>query len=383
MNKKAITILGAIFLLIVGTLGFLIFKRKSADTTTPPVSVTPAPTPFVTPEPTISTLPTPEPVLTPTPGGSNLVTATQLADDKVVSPVLFYQGNGIAYFNESAQLYQADLDSSSNTVTLTNKRELGVPSKPGITKVYWPSAGNNYVAEVGTGSNKLWSVYVSDKGAYVDLPPQITSFNWMPDGDLLLYLWTENGKSTLYVSPADLSSWQKVVDFWEADDEISIAPNGSTILFWRKDNTDSTNAIHLISPDGKLFRTVVKDGYNTGVLWSPDSQKFAFNRKTSSGLELWVANIATGELQNMSVVAGLDSVVWAPNSNALYASTEHPAGTIIRVDASTASQVSITLANNAVAKNLFTSVDGTNLFFKNTVDGGLYVVNVSQMTVGR
>lgn len=383
MNKKAITILGAIFLLIVGTLGFLIFQRRANNAEPTPVSVVPTPTPgdvnTQDPTPTLDTLPTPE----PTPDTGNVVSAVRLTEDNVVSPVLFYQGNGVAYFNTNSQLFQADLDASGSAVTLTNKRELGVPPKPGITKVYWPSAGNNYVAEIGSGSGRTWSVYVSDKGTYVDMPPQVTSFAWMPDGELLLYLWLENGKSTLNVSPADLSSWQTITDFWEPDDEIAVAPNGSTILFWRRDHNEANNAIHLISPDGKLFRTVVKDGYNTGVLWSPDSQKFAFNKKTSSGMELWVADVTTGEAKNMNVVAQLDSVVWALNSSALYVSTGTTTGSIIRVDPSTGAGQSMVLAGNVQPKDLFMSVDGSNLFFKNASDGGLYYVNVSQMTVGR
>jgi Tol biopolymer transport system component len=72
---------------------------------------------------------------------------------------------------------------------------------------------------------------------------------------------------------------------WENDDDLAISPDGRTILFWRKGSTEQTNKINMVSPDGKLFRTVVKDGYNTGAVWSPDSQKFAFNRKSASATQ--------------------------------------------------------------------------------------------------
>lgn len=389
MNKKAITILGAIFLLIVGTLGFLIYQRRSntntaTNTQTPsptptPVQPTPTPTPVdQTPAPT----PTPNPVPPPQ---SNGIAPIQLTDDKVVSPVLFYQGNGMAYFNEQGQLFQSDLDSSSGTLKLTNKRELGVPPKTGITKVYWPAAGDNYLVEIGSGSAKKWSVYVSSKGIYADVPSKATALNWMPDGEQLLYLWLDNNKTNLNISPVDLSTWQVVTDMWENDDDIAISPDGRTILFWRTTSTDSTNKINMVTPDGKLFRTVVKDGYNTGAVWSPDSQKFAFNRKGQNGKQqLWVANVSTGESQNMNVEAAVTNAVWGPDSRMLYVGlpAQSGKGTVVRIDVATATDQEINLTGNFEASQMFVSVDGKSLFFKNNLDGGLYYVNVGSIASG-
>lgn len=291
----------------------------------------------------------------------------------------------MAYFNAQGQLFQSDLDSSSGTLKLTNKRELGVPPKTGITKVYWPAAGDNYLVEVGSGSTKRWSVYVSAKGIYVDVPTQATALNWMPDGEQLLYLWLENSKTNLNISPVDLSTWQVVTDMWENDDDIAISPDGRTILFWRTTSTDSTNKINMVTPDGKLFRTVVKDGFNTGAVWSPDSQKFAFNRKGQNGkLQLWVANMSTGESQNMNVEAAATNVVWGPDSRMLYAglSAQSGKGTVVRIDVPTATDQEITLNGNFEASQMFVSADGKSLFFKNNLDGGLYYVNVGSISSG-
>ncbi|MBP9686747.1 MAG: PD40 domain-containing protein [Candidatus Doudnabacteria bacterium] len=376
MNKRAIAILGAIFLLIVGTLAFLIFQRRASnqqaagtDDTTP----TPTPT-YGLPLPSVT--PTSEVVPTEVATGLKPVS---LATGGVISPVLFYQGNGIAYFNSQGQLFQADLDSSNAEPRLTNLRELGIPGKTGVAKVYWPAAGNNFLVELTTADGSTaWAVYVSSKGAYVDVPKQVTSIMWMPDGEQLLYLWLENGKTNLNISPADLSTWQTITDMWENDDAISIAPDGRTILFWRTKSGEATNTINMVSPDGKLFRTVVKDGYNVGALWSPDSQKFAFNRRSESGiLQLWVGNVYTGEVQNINVDARLDQVVWSPDSKIIYAASGNTGGDLLyKIDIVGQTQKVVEVASRISPAELFMSADGKGLFFRNNLDGGLYYLNV-------
>lgn len=386
MNKKAITILGAIFLLIVGTLGVLIYQRRSSTVTTPPpppVTVTPTPTPTPTPDPTpppVDPNPTPTPTPTPPPGGQGSLSVLKVTDDEVISPVLFYQGNGIAYFNSQGQLFQADLDSTSGQIKLTNKRELAVPPKGGVRKVVWPAAGNNYLVQTQNNFGAdVWSVYASDKGAYIDLPAQITAVNWMPDGEQLLYFWLEDGKTNLNISPVDLSTWQTITDIWENDNDLSISPDGKTILFWRKGNSGSSNAINLMTPDGKLFRSVVKEGFNQGGTWSPDSKKFAFNRKGPNGqLQLWVGNLFTGEVQNMNVEAAVAEIMWGQDSKTLYVpSVANGVAQLVRIDVPTAASQVISTDTAVSPTELFMTASGREIFFKDKQGLGLYYVDIS------
>jgi hypothetical protein len=303
-----------------------------------------------------------------------------VTDDEVVSPVLFYQGNGIAYFNSRGQLFQADLDSTSGQMKLVNKRELAVPAKSGINKVIWPAAGNNYLVQTENSFGKnVWSVYASDKGEYIDLPAQITAVNWMPDGEQLLYFWLENDKTNLNISPVDLSTWQVITDMWENDNDLTISPDGKTILFWRKGNSGSTNSINLVTPDGKLFRTVVKEGYNQGGLWSPDSKKFAFNRKGANGqLQLWVGNLFTGDVQNMNVETAVTEVMWSHDSKTLYVpSAANGKAQLIKIDVPTAASQVVSLDTAVIPTELFMTAGGKEIFFKDKQGAGLYYVDVS------
>lgn len=131
MNKKAIAILGAIFILIVGTLGFLIYAKYSGSKppATPPVANNTA---------TTTTQTTTTTTASTTPPASNIV---QLTSDQVVSPALFFNGTGISYFDHQGNLYQASLQNNSGQLTLTGKKQLDIPQKPGITKILWPAKG--------------------------------------------------------------------------------------------------------------------------------------------------------------------------------------------------------------------------------------------------
>src|SRR5688572_25723086 len=172
MNKRAIAILGAIFILIVGTLGFLIYQRQHKNKLAAQNQQNQAPAAPQTPQ---------APPAEPPP--ESQPQAIKLTDDEVVSPVLFFQGTGITYLNSRGQLFNTDLQIAGDNVLLSNKRELTIPLKAGITKVLWPQNGNKFLAEFGSGTSRTWSFYDTATGTYTDLPSQITAVDWLPASD--------------------------------------------------------------------------------------------------------------------------------------------------------------------------------------------------------
>jgi Tol biopolymer transport system component len=380
LNKKAIAILGAIFLLIVGTLGFLIYQKYGSKKTTPlPITTVPGPTETVQPPP--DTTPA---VVEPAPSLSG---ATKLTDDQVVSPVLFFQGNGVTYFTGGGQLFQNDLQNASGKISLVNKRELTIALKSGITKILWPSTGNNFIAELQNGGNRSWSFYDSDKGAYVDLPSQITSLSWLPGGQKIAYIWLDNnGKSSLNIANADNTNYQNVAEIWENDDEIVVSPDGQSILYYERNSNGAKNPINLTTPDGKVFKSMLKDGYNFGVLWSPDSKKFVFGKRdpASQKFQLWIMDVSSGEIKNLGVSGTPDKAVWSSDSQNLYAAVSGSSSVgssgekLVKINITSGQTQEFDLNVPADARNLFLDSSGSALFFKNYQDGGLYYVDVSK-----
>lgn len=384
MNKRAIAILGAIFLLIVITLIVLIVQKKGSSKT-PTTDTTPTPT-------VVDTTPTPTDTDTPpvdTPPVTTGSQAVKLSDDQVISPSLLSSGTAVAYMDATGNLYNADLQiSSTGTASLVNKKSLGLPPQDGIRKVIWPQAGSNLIAEFQTNGKKTWSVYVRADAKFVRLPDQVTSVQWLPSGDKILYIWQDsNGKSTLNIADADNTNWQAIADIWENDDDIVISPDGQSILYYRTQNSDAKNQIVLTTPDGKLFKGLVKDGYNYGVQWAPDSRKFVFGRRDAptQAMQLWEGDIITGQTMNLGVVATVDKVAWSKDSSSVYAAVAREGSTsnglsqdtIYKIDVSSAEKKEYDPGSGIDARNLFLDDSGTGLLFKNFQDGGLYYLDVS------
>lgn len=377
LNKRAIAILGAIFLLIVGTLGFLIYQRSSSNQAeeTPVVDDTAS---NEIPEEIPAEVPTEETAPPDVLGG-----AVKLTDDQVISPALFFQGNGVTYFTSSGQLFQSDLQNSSGKWFLSNKRELTITPKAGIRRILWPDSGNNFIAESQSSSgNRLWSFYDSNKNAYVDLPNKITSLSWMPGGLKIAYIWLNNGKSTLYTANGDNTGFQKIADMWENDNEIYVSPNGQSILYHQRTGGESRNPIVMVTGDGKVFRSLIKDGYNYGVLWSPDSRKFLFGKKdlSSQQYQLWVSDASSGETKNLGVTAPPEKAVWSPDSQSVYVGAVGGSSgdKIVKLNIGSGESREYDAKAPVQVSNPFLNSGSSVLFFKNLLDGGLYYIDLNQ-----
>ena len=370
MNKKAIIILGAIFILIVLTLGFLIYKRTT-QTETPESEPTPL---VVEPVPT-------EPVNVGQEGQ-----AVRLTDEPVISPILKYRGDGISYFDRRGQIYQTDLQIDNGQVLLSNKNPLNIALKSNIARVLWPKNGDRYMAEFNSTGRTTWSVYEPIKGAYTDLPANVSALDWMPSGDRIALIWVDgSGKATLQLANPDATGYQNLAQMYQNDNVISVAPDGMNIIFFRKQTVDLTkNAINMVSIDGKTFNTVVKDGYNSGALWSPDSKKILFSKRDSSSPEatLWIVDVTNGQTTSLGVRGSVDKAVWTKDSLAVIAAVpksglsgaELTQDIFYHITLGTSEQRQIDPGIAVDGRDLFFSADESVLFFRNAQDNSLYFV---------
>ena len=375
MNKKAIAILGAIFILIVGTLGFLIYSRsKSDESEIDPVVETPIEETPVVEEPT-----------DPTPSGA----AVKLTDVPVLSPVLFFQGIGISYFDSAGHLYQSDLQITNGTALLSNKRELSIDLRPGISKVLWPLAGKGFIAEFNSGGRPSWSYFDTPKNEYFDIPKQVYSLDWMPAGDKIIYTWVDStGKATLQFANPNASDFRTITDLYVPDNIVKASPDGRNVLLYRNQTNDVTkNVINMVSTDGKTFTSVIKEGYNVGALWSPDSKKFLFSRRDADTQRytLWVADIVTGDIRSLGVTGSPTKAVWTKDSQVVYAGVPTSGNmgqgltqdTIQKITVGSGEQKEFPTGVAVDAQDMFLSLDETVLFFRNAQDNALYYIPVN------
>ncbi len=384
MNKKAIAILGGIFLLIVVTLGVIIYLRSNSE---------PEPSIVIEDKTPISEQPDleiPEPVdPQPTePETPSTRGASKLTDESVITPALFFQGNGIAYFNRSGQLFRTDMAVSGSTVLLSNKTELTIPPKTGINKILWPAIGSSFLTESGLGLAKQWSYYNPATGQYVDLPSQVKSVSWVPSGDKIIFVWVDaNGNASVNKANPDTTGYESIGELYDADTTLSVSPDGRLIAYYRSQNSNpAQNVIFTSTINGTDWTNVVADGYNKGVLWSPDSRKILFSKRDSvtSKYNLWVADLGTGQSKNLGVSTLESKAVWTRDSQDILVATptSGTAGegvtqdTIYKINVATGSRTEFNPGSGVDAQELFLSLDENILFFRNAQDGYLYYLFV-------
>lgn len=380
MNKKAIAILGAIFLLIVLALGLLIFLRSRSAKNNSNQNNQPSNEQVVIPDQTpTNTNSEPEPPKTNK--------AEKLTDGDVVSPALYYNGQGISYFNQSGNLYTTDLEISGDKVLLSNKREITIPLKANISNIFWAPTGQNYIAEFQGGSKTSWSYYDGTKSTYLDIPSQVQSLDWLGTTGQIIFVWQdETGKAYLNVGNPDTTGYKVLTDLYEPDNKVVSSPDGRSILFYRFNNSGTQNTINFVSPDGKVFKTVVRDGFNIGVKWAPDSNKFLFNKRDPSTQKfaLWMGDLTSGEVKSLNVETTIDKVAWTKDSQTVYAAvpTKGTPGqgltedTLYKIVVASGQRQQYDFGVPTDARNIFPDQTETNIFFKNYQDQYLYYFNV-------
>ena len=389
MNKKAIAILGAIFILIIAVLGVLIYSKyyegRQTEKNTSENNSTNV-----------------QNENQDAPSGDSQNNGDQaesgdieqqngfvkLTETGVVTPVLFFNGRGVTYFDDSDRLMQADLVESSNALELSRERELLIPYKAGITRILWPEQGNKFIAETQSFVNKSWSLYNGDLGVYADLPLQIISLDWMPSGDKIAYVWLEDGKATLNISNPDTTNWQEISEMWELDNIIRVSPDGQNVLYFRGSSQEETNAINITNLDGTLWQGLVKTGFNFGALWSPDGQKFLFGKKDPvlNQFSLWVYDMITGESQDLGINTEVEKAVWDKTGRVVYVAgslggslDSFASEKIYKIDLNTLAQTEYDPGSlNIDASDLFLNSAEDKVFFKNNTDGSLYYLDLLQ-----
>ncbi len=369
MNKKALLILGGIFILIVGTLVFLLFQqyktKKIATTNQPEIAVK---------QPQDD-----KKAATTTPSGNSEVansTAKVFVNQTVVSPYISASGK-LSYLTSSGEIASSEIVASK----ITNLQVKGV-GKTDVDRALWkPNSVSEALLEYRAAGKRRWDYVNTETGKTISLPAQISSIGWLGTSGKIIYIWLDkNNKSALFTANPDNSGFLKIVDMWENDNEIHVSPDGKYILFYRTSNTGQTNAINLATTDGKIFKSIIKEGFNLGVLWAPDSNHFLFNRQdTTTGLKtLWVGDVL-GYSAALSIPAQLEKTSWSKDSVFVYVFYTSPDSStalekLYIVNTNTKEQQEYNPGVPVSATSLLLDTSENHIYFKNLLDDKLYVM---------
>lgn len=140
--------------------------------------------------------------------------------------------------------------------------------------------------------------------------------DWSPDGDRILFASDRDGDADIYVMSAVDGSGVVNLTRNEADDaEPRWSPDGSRVLFVStRDDPDAAD-VHVMDADGSSAQNLtqtpgVRDREPT---WSADGSHVAFRTHRDGNAEIYVMDLETGELTNLTKNGATDAQPsWSP-----------------------------------------------------------------------
>jgi len=170
---------------------------------------------------------------------------------------------------------------------------------------------------------------IFEDAIYHDFTP-----DWSPDGSQFvfasnrpdkeipifdLYIADENGENLVQLTDNNNDGWVDTLPAW--------SPDGATIAFWRfnyiegEDFEGGPEGVWILDLESQeeslLYEAEIPSGENPPV-WSPDGKYLAFLEDINAEHTLRVIESASGELVDLSVVAGdKRAISWSPDSQAL------------------------------------------------------------------
>ncbi|HEX5430290.1 MAG TPA: hypothetical protein VFX17_04440 [Patescibacteria group bacterium] len=295
-------------------------------------------------------------------------TLTKVSDATVISPVVTYDHNAFWYFNSDGHLFREDLDGS-------NLDEYPLPSDtPNFHQAVWPAAGDSFITMANATADSSRKFYDSSAKKFITYPANVQSFDFLPDGKRIAYIWesTDGKQSQLMVANADLSGYKALSTVFWPDLQIKVSPDGLHALLWRGQIQD-TNKIYEADLTTGAFTTIVDAGKNTEAQWI-GANKFIYTQISSSGPDLWLYDASASKATDLGLAATLDQTAADATGENLYVDlNDGQADSIYKFDLTTLQkQLVYTFEATMHPHNVF--MDGQIICFINSSDGKLYTL---------
>lgn len=316
----------------------------------------------------------------------------KLINTEVVGASLDNQGSRLQYYDA--------LEGNLLSVTFLGTEPINLASPPDfLDEIIWSPDRKKLLFRSGdTG----YQYADSDLQNPVDLGNHIRYPVFTDDSQLIIYQYVDvqNGLSNISLGRPK----EKMVDFsvlakMRGDVFIKRIPGQNKVAFYLKPRIDRESAIETVDISSGLKEIIVKQGLITDATFNPQGTKMVFTQLDDRGnLQLYLSDTNGKNIKQLPQTTYIEKLVWDGTSQFIYLAVPKllppPSDfykkdsvnsvtddIIYRYDVSTGEMTPVwNLSHNPnnkiVARDLFLAPEGKLLFFTNTVDQSLYVLNL-------
>ncbi|MBX4187780.1 MAG: hypothetical protein KW793_01440 [Candidatus Doudnabacteria bacterium] len=296
-------------------------------------------------------------------------TIRRITDESVISPVSSFDGDAVWYGLSSGKIMWFDLfEQNSSEYPITQ------PPTDDFFRIFWPISGNDFIAQGTNSGAPVFSYFNNSQKKFDILPPNVTNLDWLKDGRRIVLVWQSDDKKVqLVTSNADASGYSVIRELPWADMVPKASPKVNTVLMYKNIPSGDVNKIYMFNLDTAEYEEVISEGKNTGVLWSPKGDRFAFSRILGSQPYIFIYDLTTKKIAETGLKSTIDRVAFdSTGSKLLGVNNETDSDSLVSIDLGSLNmETIIKFGNNFTAKNLVPV--GQKIFFVGVPDGKLYL----------
>lgn len=236
-------------------------------------------------------------------------------EDCGVSPGWNPTGNLITYTTcgAASRLFVIDLATGRSRTLAGPTRNVGYSSP-----VFMPDGNSIVFSRYGDNGTDLYLLNLLGN----DPPRRLTVGRGVenslpapsPDGRRIVYVGNALGRPELYIMDADGTNAEVLTNYEDSEknyrSDPDWSPDGRMIAYQERMN--GRFQIRTILPSGSAPKPRTSEGENEQPSWAPDGRHIVFTSTRSGVRQLWVMDLESGRVRQLTKSAGSRLAAWSP-----------------------------------------------------------------------
>lgn len=307
-------------------------------------------------------------------------------NQQISFPVLSSDSKSLIYFSKDKKIFIKRNLTTNKEVVILNKNIFNLDNifyspdrSQAIVKVIYQKDLFSRYSEFYINNipdQSIITFYIDFKsGNIVKLSDGIKNLAWFPNGSKIIYYYQDNTQSNISISKPNGSDWQKVKNLSPSEGWNFIYQSDSAVYYSRQlSEIGGTNLLRLDLTKRQEGTIINDESYINGKI-SPDGRNIIylkFNSKNNNG-SLYLRDLQNGQEKNLEIFTSLDRLIWSSDSQQIICAVnenEKDKFTIYNIQNQKIKEVILKNENKLNIQNLLISKDSQTIYY--TANNYLY-----------